>query len=87
MAKHNSKVNYTLNFSQYGGPNISMSDRDSNTCAAFNVTAGAAYLITDNIAIDLGLRYADLGEAELGSFLEADKIVSKEALLALRYTF
>jgi len=90
MAKHNSKVNYTLDTRPLFGPGapvISMSDRDSNTCAAFNVTVGAAYLITDNIAIDLGLRYADLGEAELGSFLEADKIISKEAIFALRYTF
>ena len=93
MAKHKSKVNYNVGYSdyqdEYGPTNhtVSFSDRDSNSCVAFNLQLGAAYLITDNIAIDLGLRYADLGQAQLGSNLEADSMIVKEAVLAFRYTF
>lgn len=86
MAKHSSKVTYLVH-DVFGGHWGSFTDADSNTCVAYNVTAGAAYLITDNVAIDLGLRYADLGQAQLGSNLEADSMISKEAILALRYTF
>ena len=92
MAKHSSKTDWNLKADAFGSntnPPISYSDTASNTCVAYNVQAGAAYLITDNVAIDLGLRYADLGEVELGGLLslEADKMISKEVVLALRYTF
>jgi len=87
MAKHSSKVDYVLDFTKYGGPTVSMNDKDSNTCVAYNIQIGGAYALTDNIALDLGLRYADLGEVELGSFLESDSMKTKEAVFALRYTF
>lgn len=90
MAKHKSKTSFNVNLNPYNIPiTAGFSDSESNTCVAYNVTAGAAYLITDNLAVDLGLRYADLGEVEMGGLipLEADSMISKEAILALRYTF
>lgn len=90
MAKHSTKTDLTINLSDFGGGTFNISDSASNTCVAYNVQVGAAYFFTDNIALDLGARYADLGEAELGSFIvdmDADKIVSKEIVASIRYTF
>jgi len=56
---------------------------------AWNIGAGVAWKISDSVALDLGYRYADFGNAGtsiLGVDLDAD-LTAKEVLLGLRYTF
>jgi len=82
IAKHNTDLDFFV-------PGFNFSD--SNTEIAYNYQCGMAFLFTDNLAFDLGFRYADLGSADVGDFLgviQADvDVKSKEIILALRYTF
>ncbi|MCL2473880.1 MAG: outer membrane beta-barrel protein [Alphaproteobacteria bacterium] len=60
---------------------------------AWNVGAGIAYEITNNIIIDLSYRFTDYGTAKVDDFLAPDilkmkaKMHSHEALLGMRYRF
>ena len=74
----------------------------NKTNFAWNIGAGAAWKITDSVALDLGYRYVDFGKAETEITLYDDdnthnwdvardvvkaKLSTHEVLLGLRYTF
>ena len=73
---------------------------ESDTKFAWQLSAGAAYALTDNLAVDLGYRYTDLGsikgnsdfmDAQTGAVaaplnMKAD-FESHEVMLGARYTF
>lgn len=75
--------------------NISNVDRPfgassgNSTSFAWNVQAGLAFNITDNIALDVGYRYVDLGNARSGGLapFKVDNITAHEARVGLRYSF
>ncbi len=76
---------------------------ESNTNFAWNVGAGAAWAFTDNLSVDLGYRFASLGEvksdtidttATVGPISISGDVSSKtenlymhQVMLGLRYTF
>lgn len=88
LAKHKSNIEATLPAGWIWidtGTNT-RSASDSDTELAYNYQIGAAYLVSDKITIDLGIRYAKLGEVDVDSF-ESVEIESKEVVLAFRYMF
>ena len=74
-----------------GVPSFSISKTKTNF--AWNVGVGAAWEITDSMALDLGYRYADLGKVDgsgvdEGIIISMDtKVTTHEVLLGLRFTF
>ncbi len=87
--------------SSYDHPNVAYSRVNaSDTKFAWQLSAGAAYALTDNLAIDLGYRYTDLGsikgnsnfmDAQTGAVaaplnMKAD-FETHEIMLGARYTF
>lgn len=88
-----------------GGTNVPLTvdgGSKSNTNFAWNVGAGAAWAFTDNLSVDLGYRFAYLGEAKSGTMSVAAPALTNESvnissktenlylhqvLLGLRYTF
>lgn len=81
FAKHKSNTNL------YKFGIIEHSDGESNTEFAYNFQAGGTYIINKNIALDIGLRYANLGEPELWEYLDTDDMIVREIVLSLRYNF
>jgi len=79
----------------YGGDTIDV--KKSKTNFAWNIGAGAAWKISDNVALDLGYRYADFGKVSasgetqlFGLDLLFDgkfDVAAHEVMLGLRYTF
>lgn len=64
-------------------------NEDTNWGLAWNVGAGVAYSITDNIALDLQYRFAGLGESELkhtGGNV-TNYLTANEFLAGLRFSF
>lgn len=87
--------------SSYDHPGAAYSHvNESDTKFAWQLSAGAAYALTDNLAVDLGYRYTDLGsikgnsdfmDAQTGAVaaplnMKAD-FESHEVMLGARYTF
>ena len=66
-----------------------LSSSGSNTQFAWNVQAGLVFDVTENIALDVGYRYLDLGDAKSGGPdpFHVDNVVSHEARIGLRYSF
>jgi len=64
------------------------SSSKNKTNFAWNIGAGAAWKVAENVALDLGYRYADFGKAvvDIGDGVKA-KSNAHEVLLGLRYTF
>ncbi len=61
-----------------------------NTDFAWNVQAGIAVDLTHNVALDIGYRYADLGDAETGgggTTMFVDDIVTHDIRVGLRFNF
>lgn len=86
--------------SSYDHPGAAYSHvNESDTKFAWQLSAGAAYALTDNLAVDLGYRYTDLGSIKGdSSFYDASGVVaaplnmkadfeSHEVMLGARYTF
>jgi len=89
LARHKSNITGVLApgwFWTNTGTNT-QSDSDSNTEFAWNVQFGSVYKINKNIAFDLGLRYANLGKADMTDVFKDVKVKSKEVVLSVRYTF
>ena len=77
------------------------SSRNMNTNFAWNVGAGAAWDLTDNLALDLGYRFAGLGEAKssttniyddgagyrVNARAKTDDIFMHQVMLGLRISF
>ena len=67
----------------------------SGTNFAWNIGAGAAWKVAENVALDLGYRYVDFGNVTSSSPIGPDdeyitlktKASTHEVLLGLRYTF
>ena len=61
----------------------------NKTNFAWNIGAGAAWKVADNVALDFGYRYADFGKATVT--LDDESVKAKanahEVLLGLRFTF
>ncbi len=55
------EFNYQPNSAKYGGSHNTWN-------FAWNLNAGAAYHLTDNVALDLSYRYSDLGTVEYGTY-------------------
>lgn len=69
-------------------PGLSVSEEDTNF--AWQLGAGVAYAVNDNISVDFGYRYTDMGDLETNIYpTESVKIDvdSHEFLLGARYTF
>jgi opacity protein-like surface antigen len=69
---------------------LSLEDSDSQTSMAWQVGAGVAYPITENLLADLGYRYVNFGEAELNADFNTDfdtDLSGHEFVLGLRYNF
>ena len=69
-------------------------DYKSNSASRFalNVGVGVAYQLTDNIAFDLGYRYASLGKASsytdvVGDYIKSDRIGVHNIMLGARISF
>ncbi len=69
-------------------------DHKSNSASRFalNVGVGVAYQLTDNIAFDLGYRYASLGKASsytdvVGEYIKSDRIGVHNIMLGARISF
>jgi opacity protein-like surface antigen len=61
-----------------------------NTEFAWNLQAGVAVDLTYNLALDVGYRYADFGDARTGgggTTMYVDDIVSHDVRVGLRYSF
>jgi len=70
----------------------STSNQDNNdTNFAWNAGLGVGYSLTKSCTLDLGYRYADFGDMELGDpsrlGLKAREITAHEVLFGLRYSF
>jgi opacity protein-like surface antigen len=65
------------------------SNSDDQWNFAWNIGAGVAYTITQNLDIDFNYRYVDVGEGEVkvGGFRSDSDIYLHEFLLGLRLTF
>ncbi|WP_170984209.1 outer membrane protein [Rhodoligotrophos defluvii] len=63
------------------------SSSGSSTDFAWNVQAGLAFDVTENIAVDVGYRYVDLGDAKSGGpdHFHVDSITAHEARVGLRF--
>ena len=57
----------TYRASIQNGTTATVTTNNDNWNFAWNVGAGVAYHLSDNMALDLGYRYVDLGTAEAGS--------------------
>jgi len=75
----------------WGGP--ATAGTKTSTNFAWNIGAGVAYAITDTISLDLGYRFAGLGEARTkqGTYYDwygkTRDIYMHQVLLGLRFTF
>ena len=68
-------------------PNV---DEGSHTDFAWNAQAGVAVSVTHNLALDIGYRYTDWGDAESGAnpdTLSVDDITSHDVRVGLRWSF
>lgn len=68
--------------------------KHEETNFAWNVGLGCAYILTEGISLDLGYRYADLGEAKTGSLgvhgvsaLKTDEVTMHQFMLGARFSF
>ncbi|WP_342640850.1 outer membrane protein [Rhodoligotrophos ferricapiens] len=64
-----------------------LSGSGSSTDFAWNVQAGLAFDVTENIALDVGYRYVDLGDAKSGGKdpFHVDNITAHEARVGIRF--
>ena len=82
---------------EFGNRDIHMSDSDNFTNFAWNIGAGVAYNVNENIAVDLGYRYLNLGSvSSSGGYStfaghanwDADNYAyNHEIALGVRFTF
>jgi opacity protein-like surface antigen len=87
----------TMNWVEDIDDGSSISSGKSRTNFAWQIGAGVAYNINENVAVDLGYRYIDYGklskssseEYDWGDITISNKVESKahEIMLGLRYTF
>lgn len=68
--------------------------KHEETNFAWNVGLGCAYQLVDGVAVDLGYRYVDLGEAKTGSTaawgssnLKTDEVTMHQFMLGARFSF
>jgi opacity protein-like surface antigen len=77
----------------YGIATNAVAGDSSDNVLVYNIGAGAAYAINDNISIDLGYRYTNLAKPEIRGANDdtvanvKSKLFSHEVLLGVRYTF
>ena len=62
------------------------SGRASSTCLSWNVGAGLAVALTDNLALDAMYRYSDLGKFKVAGNVNL-KVRIHEALVGVRFAF
>ena len=82
-----------------GSPTMAYADSDSQWNFAWALHAGVGYRVTDNLTLDFGYSYVDLGDARTGDVIAYDgtnlidnpmhfkDLTSHDLKLSVRYTF
>ncbi|MCL1824466.1 MAG: outer membrane beta-barrel protein [Betaproteobacteria bacterium] len=87
-----------FSFPEYSGVTVAQFKEKTSTNFAWNLGIGAAWKLTDNIALDMGYRYANLGKAKTGylydyygasynAWAKTNNVTSHQFLFGARFSF
>ena len=87
-----------FSYPEYSGVTVAQFKEKTSTNFAWNLGIGAAWKLTDNIALDLGYRYANLGKAKTGrlydyygasynGWAKTNNVTTHQFLFGARFSF
>jgi opacity protein-like surface antigen len=94
LAMHKAETSFILDEGgilqgPFTGPIVLINEKVNNTSFAYSIGTGIYYNIkaVEGLTLDLGYRYLNLGEVDMGTLIESKDMTANEIMCCIRYQF